>query len=69
VTILHESSLILGELQSMNARNVVLFGITLDMGLDGDLICTTQLRKLAALELYVLFVINFFAIHQNMEPA
>jgi hypothetical protein len=53
----------------MNARNVVLFGITLDMGLDGDLICTIELRRLAALELYVLFVIKFFAIHQNMEPA
>jgi hypothetical protein len=69
VTILHESSSILGELQSMNARIVVLFGITLDMGVDGDLICTTELRRLAALELYVLFVIKFFAIYQNMEPA
>jgi hypothetical protein len=39
------------------------------MRLHGDVIRTAKLRKLAALESYVLFVIKFFAIHQNMGPA
>jgi len=39
------------------------------MSLDGDIICTAELRRPAALESYVLFLIKFFAIHQDMGTA
>jgi hypothetical protein len=41
----------------------------LDMFLDGDYICTAELRRPAALGTYLTFVITFFAIYQNMGPA
>jgi hypothetical protein len=43
--------------------------IILNMSLRGDSIYTVELRRLAALVSYVLFVIKFFAIYQNMGPA
>jgi hypothetical protein len=55
--------------QSMQAQNVLLLGIVLATGINGNSICTVQLRRPAALELYVLCVITFFDINQNMEPA
>jgi len=39
------------------------------MFLGGDFICTAELTRMAALALYILFLIKFFAIHQNMGPA
>jgi hypothetical protein len=39
------------------------------MRLCGDSIYTVEMRRLAALAPYVLFVIMFFAIHQNMGRA
>jgi len=53
----------------MLAWNVLLLGIILDIHLHGDFICTAELRSPAALESYVSFAIEFFAIHQNMGPA
>jgi len=35
----------------------------------GNILCTVELRRLAAMESKVSFVIKFFAIHQNMWPA
>jgi len=59
----------LGGLQRMSALNVLLLRMILDMPLNGDLISTAELWTPAALESDVLFVIKFFAIHQNMGPA
>jgi len=53
----------------MKARSSLLLGIILDMRRHGDSIYTAELKRLAALASYVLFVIRFFAIHQNMGPA
>jgi hypothetical protein len=39
------------------------------MWLPGDCICIAELRRPAALESYVSFVIKFFAINQSMGPA
>jgi len=59
----------LGGLQSLWTRSCLLLGIILDMRLRGNSIYTAELRRLAALASYVLSVIKFFAIHQNMGPA
>jgi hypothetical protein len=53
----------------MEARSGLLLGIILDMRRRGDSIYTVELKRPAALASYELFVIKFFAIHQNMEPA
>jgi len=53
----------------MLARSGLLSGLILDMRIPGDSIYTAELRTPAALASYVLFVIKFFAIHQNMGPA
>jgi len=53
----------------MYARSGLMLGTILDMHLRGNFINTAELRGLAALESYGLFVIKFFAIHQNMGPA
>ena len=53
----------------MLARNILLLGIILEMHLCGDFICTVELMREAALELYVLFVNKIFAIHRNMGLA
>ena len=52
----------------MWARSSILFGMILDMCIHGDSIYTAGLRRPAALASYVLFVINYFPIHQNMGP-
>jgi len=55
---------------SMNVvRKGLLLGKIRVMCLCGDSIYTVELRSLAAPASYVLFVIKFFAIHPNMEPA
>jgi hypothetical protein len=55
--------------KGMYARSGLLFGIIFNMRSRGDSIYTVELKKSAALGEYVLFVIKFFAIHQNMGPA
>ena len=46
-----------------------MLGINLDMCLQGEINRAVELRRLAARESYVSFIIKFFAIHQNMGPA
>jgi len=58
-----------GGLQWMQARNVILLGMIKDTLLCADFICTAELMRPAALASYVMFVIKFFAIHQDMGPA
>ena len=53
----------------MLTRSGLLLGIMLDMCLRGDSIYTAKLSRQAALASYVSFVIEFCAIHQNMELA
>jgi hypothetical protein len=53
----------------MYAPSGLLLGIIRNMRSRGDSIYTVELKRLAALGEYVLFVIMFFAIHQNMGPA
>jgi len=64
-----KSSSMLGGLHWMLARSGLLHRRILDIRLHGDSICTAELRRLAVLASYVLCVIKFFAIHQNMGPA
>jgi len=56
----------LGGFSWMYARNVLLLGIILDIRLHAGCICTAELSWTAAVELYVSFLIKFFAIHQNL---
>jgi len=53
----------------MKARSGLLLGIILDMRHHGNSIYTAELKRPAARTSYVLFVIKFFAIPQNMGPA
>ena len=53
----------------MKARRGLLLGIILDMRRRGDSIYTAELKRPAALASYVLFVIKFFTIYQNMGLA
>jgi len=53
----------------MQAQNILLLEILIDMRLHANFICTAGLRKPEALESYVSFVFKFFAIHQNMAQA
>jgi len=62
----YKSSSILSGRQWMLTRSGLLLGMILDMRLCGDIIYTAELRRPAALALYVSFVIKFLAIHQNM---
>jgi len=55
--------------QWMYARNVLLLGVILEIRLHNNFISTKELRRLAAPESYVSFLIKFFAIHQNIGPA
>jgi hypothetical protein len=59
----------LGRLQSMKVRSAQLLGIILDMWRHGDSIYTAELRTPAALASFVLFIIKFFTLHQNIWPA
>ena len=68
-TILYKSSSMLCGLQWMWTPSRLVLGVILDMGLRGDSIYTVELMRQAALASYVLFVINFFVIHQNKGPA
>ena len=69
VSLLYKSYLMVGGLLWMDAWSILLLGIIVDMLIHGDSIQTVELMRLAAAESYVLFVIKFFAIHQNMGPA
>jgi len=53
----------------MWARSVLLVGVILDMLLCGVNMYTAKLGRLAPPAWYVSFLINFFAIHQNMGLA
>jgi len=53
----------------MQDQSGQLLEIILDMRRRGDSIYTAELKRPAALESYVLIVIKFFAIHQNLGPA
>jgi len=53
----------------MKAQSGILLGTILDMRRRGDSIYTAELSRPAALASFVLFVIKFFAIHQNMGTA
>jgi len=59
----------LGVLLWMWAQNILLVGIILDMHLHGVTIYTAELMRPVAVVVYVSFVIKYFAMHQNMEPA
>ena len=59
----------IGGLHWMSTRSSLLLGIILDRRLRGDPIYTAELSRPAVLASYRLFVIKFFAIHQNMGPA
>jgi hypothetical protein len=69
VTLLCNTSSMLGGRQSILAWSGWFLAIVQDMCLCGDSICTAGLRRQAALASYVSFVIKFFAIHQTMGPA
>ena len=58
-----------GAIQWMKAWSGLLLGIFLDMHRRGDSIYTAELKRLAALALYVSFGVKFFAINQNVGPA
>jgi hypothetical protein len=53
----------------MKAQSGLLLGIILNMRRRVDSIYTAELKRLAALASYGLFVSKFFAIHHNMGPA
>jgi hypothetical protein len=53
----------------MLTRSRLLPGMILDTRLRGDSIYTVEWKRMAALASYVLCVIKFFAIDQNMGPA
>jgi hypothetical protein len=59
----------IGGLQRRKTQSGALLGIILDMRRRSDSIYTAELKRPAALASYVLFVIKFLAIHQNMGPA
>jgi len=69
VTLHCKPSSMLGGLRWMKARSGLLFGTIPDMCCRGDSIYTAELRRPAALASFVLFVFEFFAIHQNIGPA
>jgi len=50
----------------MKALSDLLLGMILNMRHCGDSIYTAALKRPVALASYVLFVLKFFAIHQNM---
>jgi hypothetical protein len=53
----------------MKGHSGVLLGINPDIRSGGDSTYTAELMRPAALASYLFFVIKFFAIHQNMQPA
>jgi len=68
-TILYTSPTMLGGFQTMLTRSGQLLEVILDMRLHGDSIHTVRLMRPAALALYGLSVIKFFAIQQNIGIA
>jgi len=68
-TLLDKLSSMLERLKWMLTRSGLLLGIIFDKLHGVDSIYTVELRRPAALASYVSFVIEFFAIHQNMRPA
>ena len=68
-TLYCKSSSMLGGLEWMWARSSLFRGTIVDTRRHGDSIHTAEVRRPAALACFVLFVIMFFAIHQNMGTA
>jgi len=64
-----KSLLMRGGLQLIKARSGLLLGISLDMHSCGHSIYTAELKRPAAVASFVLFVVRFFVILQNMGPA
>jgi hypothetical protein len=65
-TIHCKSSFMISALQRLWTWNVRLVGMSLDMVLCCDIICTSELSSWAAMVSYISFVINFVANHQNV---